>query len=182
MGRFELPLVGVTVWSLNPSSGYGWRESPLPLTSLSQQEGEGSGSQLHSRAAHPGALLAWARKPLAPQSYLEILSPVRGHDTPEGGVQLPGLLLLSDRRQDSRTVCTPISLFPTQLLALALGVLGKHGAKARGLGRRSGPAAGHWTGNNDFGWHGEGPRAGSLFSRGDPLPSVHFWMTIALGQ
>lgn len=68
------------------------------------------------------------------KSYLEILPPVWGHDTPDGGVQLLGLLLLSDRRKDSCTVCTPTSLFPTQLFALGLGVLGIHGARAGGLG------------------------------------------------
>ena len=61
----------------------------------------------------------------------------------------------------------------------ALGIPGTGMEAATGLW---GPAAGHQTDLNDSGCHRVGIGARSLSSQGGPLPSVHFFMQIALCQ
>lgn len=103
--------------------------------------------------------------------------------TPDGGALLPGLLPPSDRRKDSRTVHTAISLFPTQLLVLALGVLLTSGTRAGGLGEALRALL---QDTRQVIRTSDGMvrvlELDPFSPGGDPLLSVHFLMQTALGQ
>ena len=151
------------------------RESPLPLTCPSRS------SRPLLKPAHfpdfpPGGDVGPHRKTLGPKPRLEMLwSLVCGQDTPDGEALPPGLCVLSDQRGECHPAYMAI-LFPNTAARSGSRCLMLWASCTRAVGWDSsqGLAPGHQTDFEDFEHHRAGIGARSLFSQGNPLPSVHF--------